>query len=541
MAQTSLLLLLFAFFRRSERWLHQHLLKVGWLLTHNRNTAFVFYFTVFLPGIALHEACRWLAASLLKARSPQAERLLLPKEDQLSLVRIAPGAGALKRIAIEASPVIAALAALWLIAINFLGIDSALRITAPGNVSDLARALASLLAQPDFGLWFYLMFTIANTMLPPISRSIRARSRLIAGAILAVTFIIAVIIGLGGDSEALASIGSLGSGLLSSLMFILAATTIINLVMALVLGLIEAGIERVTGHSASFLDGDFITETRQQAQAARSAREYEHKATRTANAADIPEQALRSIYALKLPIPGAPGIEPVSKPVAAVLEQSPKRESKRNVAPREKPAATFVSSSPSTRRRASARSQKAPETVAGTSKRAAFNSNNKVGGGKPVAEGDENKERSDSSAEPPLPENKEHDTRLPTELAPFSRPFSQAGAAHEVFHDWDDSDDDQAKLATDLGFSRPFAPPGTPADKSSKDVLPSADKKSKTTAPKPVAGPARAITRPVPKPSQGDKKQIKNADSAADENELRYEPFEDEFYDDGGDFDEPSS
>lgn len=527
MAQTSLLLLLFAFFRRSERWLHQHLLKVGWLLTHNRNTAFVFYFTVFLPGIALHEACRWLAASLLKARSPRAERLLLPKEHQLSLVRIAPEAGALKRIAIEASPVIAALAALWLIAINFLGIDSALRITAPGNVSDLARALASLLAQPDFGLWFYLIFTIANTMLPPISRSIRARSRLIAGAILAVTFIIAVIIGLGGDSEALASIGSLGSDLVSSLMFILAATTIINLVMALVLGLIETGIERVTGHSASFLDGDFITETRQQAQAARSAREDEHKANRTANAADIPEQALRSIYALKLPIPGAPGIEPVSKPVAAVLEQAPKGESKAKNSPSQKPAATFVGSSPPKRRRASTRSQKAPETVAGTSKRAAFNSSNKTGDGKPAAEGDENKEQ---------------DARLPTELAPFSRPFSQSGGADEMTLDRDDSDDDQAKLASDLGFSRPFAPPGasrstrTPEDKSSDNVPKPAGKKSKTTAPKPVAGAARAITRPVPKPSQGDKNEIKNADSAANENELRYEPLDDEFYDD-----EPSS
>ena len=119
----------------------------------------------------------------------------------------------------------------------------------------------------------------------------------------------------------MAILGSNLRRLLSNLAFVLFATSIINVVMALALGLLEAIIERVTGHSATFDDGKMITRTRQKALTERGGRERRSRPTR--RDAPKPDKPIRSIYALPLPIPGPPGKEPVSKPVAAVLNVSP--------------------------------------------------------------------------------------------------------------------------------------------------------------------------------------------------------------------------
>ena len=91
---------------------------------------------------------------------------------------------------IEGAPVIVAFAALWLIATDVLDLESSLRIAEGGSVADISQAIGSLVGQPDFWLWFYLTFTIANTMLPPISKELRKRHRMISVVILTGAFAI---------------------------------------------------------------------------------------------------------------------------------------------------------------------------------------------------------------------------------------------------------------------------------------------------------------------------------------------------------------
>ena len=60
---------MFILLRRIERWLHQHIFKVGWLLTRNFQTTTILYYTFFLPGVFLHELTYWLGAGIFNVRA----------------------------------------------------------------------------------------------------------------------------------------------------------------------------------------------------------------------------------------------------------------------------------------------------------------------------------------------------------------------------------------------------------------------------------------------------------------------------------------
>ncbi|MCY4069948.1 MAG: hypothetical protein OXG60_01480 [Chloroflexi bacterium] len=503
--------------------MHQHIFKVGWLLTHNRKTTVVFYYTAFLPGIVLHELCRWLTAGILNVRATRSAQL--PEHDeigelQLNLVQISPNARAHKQMIIEGAPVIVAFASLWLIATDVLDLESSLRIATGGSVADIGRAIGSLVRQPDFWLWFYLMFTIANTMLPPFSKELRNRRRLTSLLILTGAFAI----GLGSNIQGMAILGSKLRGLLSSLSFILFATSIINFVMVLALGLIEAIIERVTGHSATFDDGKMITRTRQQALTEHEDRERECGSRRARRDASKLERPIRSIYALPLPIPGPPGKEPVSKPVAAVLHVSPGVGPDLESVPDHKPASIAASERMDMSRGFSSRPEKMPETI----QRSRTDSTR---GHMPASL----QQPATASSSQAIPEDIDRDR---TEPAPFSRPFVASPDNVE------DPEDIQDTRLADLGFSRPFTPqrdlpPTREAENSdSDDALQVSDEELPASAPNAAIDRPKPKTRPVPKPSQ----RSKHDDIDGDSGELRYEPLDDvDIYDDGEAFDEDSS
>ncbi len=110
--------------------------------------------------------------------------------------------------------------------------------------------------------------------------------------------------------------------LLSSLSLILLLVTAINLVMVLALGILESIIERLTGHSATFVDGKLVTMTRQEARNLQEKRKQQ-----------IPKRGLRqckqNLNADKIHLCPASadsrsaGEEPISKSVVAVLEMPP--------------------------------------------------------------------------------------------------------------------------------------------------------------------------------------------------------------------------
>jgi len=292
--------------RRLERWLRQHIFKVGWLLTKDLQKTTILFYIIFLPGVVLHELVLWLTAGLLDVRAERAiewPEAQAAAELRLTFVKLSRSATPLQIAVISAMPVIAGIALVGFIANNVLNVGSFFEIIAQGGLRRLGEAVTFLLETPDVFLWVYLLFTISNTMFPD-SKALRGWRPVLIGLAIAIraTFIIGI-----GD----VLIDYALAGPLQQILNILSATfaviIAINLLATIVLGTVEAVIERITGDSATF-QGDKliamrraeIVELRRQ-QREKQIKQMEKKARLTGGPP--------SIYSLPLPIPGPPGRE----------------------------------------------------------------------------------------------------------------------------------------------------------------------------------------------------------------------------------------
>ena len=486
--------------------MHRHIFKVGWLLTHSHQITTVLYYIIFLPGVLLREAGRWLAAGLLNVRADRS--IQLPQKPEigkleLNFIKLAPKTHPVKRVIIAAAPLVLGLLALWMIAVNAFKLETILNIAAPGQLDDLARAASTLVAQADFWLWFYLAFTISNTMLPTVPADLRGWRRIGAAAL--PVMIIALVLGI---SQAFAA--EAGTQLLNSLALILSLTTLINIFMVIVLGTAEALIERLTGHSAAFQDGKMIAMTRQQMLQRKEAEKQQRQSARSVPARKPAAPSVTSIYMLKLPIPGPPGQEPVSRSVVAVLDApSAKQESASS------PAVASLTAAPRPTRIDSSASKQTE---------------------KPAPK------RQPQTGKAPVPfDAGAHSDNKSERFASFSRPFVKS-AAITADDDGDDIDTagNNPPPSTDAPFMRPFADektaqdnrpaanpianPPPPKSKAETSRKPPRQSKSKST-------PAARKTRPAPKPSTQAKVNPNPDDSSgySEDQELKYEPIDDEY------------
>jgi hypothetical protein len=302
---------MFILLRRIERWLHQHIFKVGWLMTQNYQTTTILYYTIFLPGVVLHELVYWLAAGMLNVRAdraikwPEAQEV---GELKLNFVRVNPKASKIRKAIIVIAPLLVGLVLIWYIAHNIFDITAVFRQMSSGNLRDVVTAFNMLVGAPLFWMWVYIIFTIANTMYPSIPKDLQGWRSVLLG--LAAVALALLVLGLGGEIfEALQSP-------LSELIFVLQATFVlmiaVDVVMVLILGLIEYTIEHVTGNSATFRGGKMITVTREEAldeQRKQREQELKEQAKKRNPAADA---SLKSIYSLVFSIPGIPPQEPVT-------------------------------------------------------------------------------------------------------------------------------------------------------------------------------------------------------------------------------------
>jgi len=301
--------------------LHQHIFKVGWLITGNMHTTTILYYTFFLPGIILYEVVFWLVAGILNVR---AERTIEWPEEQeiaeldLKFVEIPSNVHPLKMSIIHIAPTIVGLLAIALIANNILGVEQFFDTISTGQLTDVSRGVSDLTSTTDFWLWIYLAFTISNTMLPDFKKLAGFR---IVGIFLIAIAVVLFLIGIGNQTIGRALRGPVADGLntLSGIILIIIS---INIFAVVVLGFIEASIERVTGKSAIFRRGKMITMTRQEVLAQKE-QARQREARRASAAAARAESGPPSIYKMNLPIPGAPGDEPVARPTEVIMPEKP--------------------------------------------------------------------------------------------------------------------------------------------------------------------------------------------------------------------------
>ena len=316
---------MFVILRGLERWLHQHIFKIGWLVTQNFQTTTILYYTFFLPGVVLHEVVYWLIAGILNIRAEQS--LKWPEAQQigelkLNFVKLSAEADVYRRAIITAAPLIVGLLVIGLIAENIFDFQTAFATISSGELEDVGRGLAQLNAAPDFWLWLYVVFTIANTMWPTIPQDLKGWRMI--GLAVVVVLIGLVALGLGGQLvQDVAMPFTEFLGVFNGMLLLLIA---INITLTLFLGTLEALIERFTNRSATFRDGQMITMSRAEARAERERQSEQARQRQTEAQEQAEAQAReRSIYNTRFPVPGAPGRDEAVTPLEINTDETPQQ------------------------------------------------------------------------------------------------------------------------------------------------------------------------------------------------------------------------
>lgn len=151
-----------------QRWLHHEIQVFFYLLTGHPGLAVMLFAVVLFPGVFLHEFSHVLAAWLL--RVPLRGFSLLPRlspDGQLQLGYVQTSkADFLRDALIGAAPFFTGTLVVAYLGLNHLGLKALLPLLLQANWPTLLPQVLALTQQPDFWLWFYLIFSVSSTMIP---------------------------------------------------------------------------------------------------------------------------------------------------------------------------------------------------------------------------------------------------------------------------------------------------------------------------------------------------------------------------------------
>lgn len=232
-----------------ERWIHKHLQGLWLLILRDADMALVVYSLMMLPGVLLHEGSHWLAATLLGVRAGRfsvVPRRLPNGNLRLGYVETAK-TDPLREALIGAAPLVAGVAAIVFMGYSRLGVAPVGAALAQGDVPGTLAAVQAMGQQPDVWLWVYLLFTVANSMLPSASDRRAWGPVLVAGVVLTALLVYA---GLGA-----VLLSSLGGALQSAARALAAGFTLtvaLNLLIMPVLWALEQLLMRLTGLKVNY-------------------------------------------------------------------------------------------------------------------------------------------------------------------------------------------------------------------------------------------------------------------------------------------------
>jgi hypothetical protein len=237
-------------------------------------------------------------------------------ELRLNFVRLSKKAGRVKVAFISTTPLVVGIFTIWYIANNIFKLPEILSQLNSGLIADLGGAIGRLTATPDVWLWVYLAFTVSNTMIPRDFKDFGGWWVILSAA--GSLMVLLLVLGIGDDIFVNSIAGPLSTAfnILSSTFLIVMA---LDLFVTAILSIIENTIEYITGDSATFKDGKLIAMRRSEVQALRAQemQKMRQKAVTRGRAA-IPSGP-PSIYKFPLPVPGAPGKEPVTQAASAIV------------------------------------------------------------------------------------------------------------------------------------------------------------------------------------------------------------------------------
>lgn len=140
---------------------------LAFYITRSPQRAYILYFLLMLPGIFVHEGSHWLAARLLGLRPGKFRVWPQAKGKHIRLGSVTSRSGGIWMDSIVGvAPLLVGSLLIALIGQHVFSAGQIASALVQGNLPALWDGLRTALNQTDSPLWAYLLFTLANGMMP---------------------------------------------------------------------------------------------------------------------------------------------------------------------------------------------------------------------------------------------------------------------------------------------------------------------------------------------------------------------------------------
>jgi len=148
--------------------LHRELQGVLLLITRNADIALALFTLLLLPGVLLHEISHYLMAKLLRVSTGRFSLIPRRLDDGRLLMGFVETVKVdfLRDALVGAAPFLTGSVFVAFVGDRFLGLAALWPALVSGDLATAFEYFASIYAQYDFWLWFYLMVAVSGTMLP---------------------------------------------------------------------------------------------------------------------------------------------------------------------------------------------------------------------------------------------------------------------------------------------------------------------------------------------------------------------------------------
>ena len=154
-----------------ERWIHQHMQGIAFLLTGSVQWSVLIYALILFPGVFLHELSHWIMAKLLLVRTgrfsvwPSLQpdgTIRLGYVEFYKTKHMAP----IRESLIGGAPLIFGIGAILLIGQYVFEANNLAQLVIGGTPEAIGTALSEVFSTADAWIWLYLLFAISNAMMP---------------------------------------------------------------------------------------------------------------------------------------------------------------------------------------------------------------------------------------------------------------------------------------------------------------------------------------------------------------------------------------
>ncbi len=277
----------------AESWVHQHFFGVVYLLTKDKLRATRAFYIAFLPGIFIHEFVQYLVAGALNV--PIKKGFHWPEKQENGTLRLnfvvveRDKTDPFRAAVVAAAPLMLMMVIIWQISTQVLALDELLVALGKGDIAILWKEFIDLFKTGDFIIWFYLLFAIANAMIP--KREDAQGWPLILGVMIVV---IVVMVAIGLDEVLLETWEGPVINTLEHVNTALFLVLMMDVLAIFTLGMVEDSLERLRGIKMDYSGGENLTRARGE------------KEIKREPGSDLPYpkgEPLPSIYSFVLPIP----------------------------------------------------------------------------------------------------------------------------------------------------------------------------------------------------------------------------------------------